>query len=51
MARDRRKSREKVKKAKREERLDKVNGSKIWDPTPYQAVENIRKKQKGRKKS
>jgi len=49
MARDRRKNRAKKKIYAKEERLDKVNGSKIYDPTPYQAVEEIRKKQRGKK--
>jgi len=49
MARDRRKNRAKKKMYAQEERLDKVNGSKIYDPTPYQAMEEIRKKQRGKK--
>ena len=49
MARDRRKNRAKKKMYAQEERLDKVNGSKIYDPTPYQAGEEIRKNQRGKK--
>ena len=49
MARDRRKNRAKKKMYAQEERLDKVNGSKVYDPAPYQAVEEIRKKQRGEK--
>ena len=49
MARDRRKNRAKKKMYAQEERLDKVNGSKVYDPTPYQAVEEIRKNQRGEK--
>ena len=49
MARDRRKNRLKKKMHAQEEHLDKVNGSKVYDPTPYQAVEEIRKNQRGEK--
>ena len=49
MASDRRKNRAKKKMYAQEEHLDKVNGSKAYDTTPCQAVEEIRKKQRGKK--
>ena len=49
MPKDRKKTRYNKWKGKQEEHLDKVNGSKVYDPTPYQAVEEIRKKQRGEK--
>jgi tartrate dehydratase beta subunit/fumarate hydratase class I family protein len=51
MARDRRKNRLKKKMHAQEEHLDKVNGSKIYDPTPYQAVEEIQKNRGGKNMS